>query len=262
MDYKNTIKAFFFDLDSTTYDHNDDCVRQSTYEGLRKLKENGYKICLNTSRSFSELYNAPKDFLDMFDALILLSGAYVVKDGVVSIKKLKRETIDKLIKYFDDNDLTYRYSTVDGGGFLNRHDEDKEALFYRLYEMIPPIKKYEGEEVIGFLFYADKEVRMEAYKLLDDEMYSDLRLAGEIYPNGTDKGEMMIEVAKSYDINQNETCAFGDSNNDVSMFKKAELAIALGNCSDGARENADYITDDISDEGLYNALVHFGFIGE
>ena len=260
MDYKNRIKAFFFDLDSTTYDHNDDCVRVSTYEGLRKLKENGYKICLNTSRSFSELYNAPKDFLAMFDAIILLSGAYIIKDGEITVKKLNIDTVNRLINYFDEHSLTYRYSTVDGGGYLNRHDEDKEALFYRLYEMTPPVKKYEGEEVIGLLFYADKETKKGAYALLNDEMYADLRIAGEIYPNNVDKGNSIVEIGAQYGYSPDELCAFGDSNNDVSMFNKAGLSIALGNCTDGAREAADYVTDDISDEGLYNALVHFGFI--
>ncbi|MDO4198669.1 MAG: HAD family hydrolase [Erysipelotrichaceae bacterium] len=262
MEYRDKIKIFYFDLDSTTYDHNDDCIRESTYEGLRKLKEKGYKVCLNTSRSYAELYNAPKDFLELFDTIILISGAYIIKDNKVSVKKFKRETIDKLIKYFDEHELTYRYSTVDGGGYLNRHDEDKEGLFKRLYDMIPPIKKYEGEDVIGFIFYADKDIREEVYTLLDKEKYSDLRVGGEIYPEDVDKGKSMVKDALSYGFKEDEICAFGDSNNDVSMFKKAGLSVAMGTCSPMARDNADYVTEDISDEGLYKALMHFGFIGE
>lgn len=260
MDYKNKIKLFFFDLDSTTYDHNEDCVRESTYEGLRKLKENGYKIFLNTSRAFNELTNAPKDFLELFDGLILLSGAYVIKEGQVQTKILRKELVDTLSVMFEEKGITYRYCTPDGLGYLNKHDEDKENLFKRLYDMIPPIKKYEGEEVIGILFYADQDIKKEAFALLNDEMFANLRIAAEIYPANCDKGLAMLDVAKQYGYTYENCCAFGDSNNDLSMCEKVGLSVALKKCSEDLAKTVTYITDDISDDGLYKALKHFEFI--
>lgn len=260
MDYKNKIKLFFFDLDSTTYDHNNDCVLESTYEGLKQLKNNGYKIFLNTSRAFNELANAPKDFLELFDGLILLSGAYIIKEGQVQTRILRKDLVNDLIHYFDNHDITYRYCTPDGMGYLNRHDEDKEGLFKFLYDMIPDIKKYENEDVIGFLFYSDQEKKKDIFGMLKDEMYANLRIAGEIYPANCDKGLAMLEIAKQYGYTYENCCAFGDSNNDLSMCEKAGLSVALKKCSEDLAKTVTYITDDISDDGLYKALKHFEFI--
>ena len=43
-------------------------------------------------------------------------------------------------------------------------------------------------------------------------------------------------------------------------MKKAGLSIAMGNGFPECRLAADYVTDDIGDDGVYNALKHFGFI--
>lgn len=253
-------KIFFFDIDCTTFDHNVDKVRESTYEALQKLKDKGCKLCINTSRSYAEMYNVPKKLLDMMDCVIMLSGSYIIKDGEVLIRYLDDDQVAKCIEYMDSHDITYRYCTDDGGGYLNRHDQDKEDLFYRLYNMVPSIKKYEGEKVLHFLFYAADYRRDELRKLMDKSEFSFLKLGAEFYPQKTDKGFAVNDVAKLYGYSIEDTCAFGDGDNDCTMLKKAHLGIAMGNGTEMCKQNADYITDDISDEGLYNAMKHFGFI--
>jgi hydroxymethylpyrimidine pyrophosphatase-like HAD family hydrolase len=54
--------------------------------------------------------------------------------------------------------------------------------------------------------------------------------------------------------------AFGDGDNDVMMFKCVGTSVAMGNGSIKAKENASFITDDISDDGLYNALKKLNLI--
>ena len=51
-------------------------------------------------------------------------------------------------------------------------------------------------------------------------------------------------------------------NNDLAMIKTAEVGIAMGNATELLKQHADYITDRIEDDGLYNACVHFGWIKE
>ena len=51
----NDIKIFFFDIDSTTFDHSIFAVRKTTMDALKLLKESGYKICISTSRSIAEV---------------------------------------------------------------------------------------------------------------------------------------------------------------------------------------------------------------
>jgi hydroxymethylpyrimidine pyrophosphatase-like HAD family hydrolase len=70
----------------------------------------------------------------------------------------------------------------------------------------------------------------------------------------------MLRVAREFGYIRQDIVAFGDSGNDIDMMERAGLGIAMGNGSKECREAADYVTEDISDDGLYKALVRFGFI--
>ena len=54
--------------------------------------------------------------------------------------------------------------------------------------------------------------------------------------------------------------AFGDGENDVDMFSAVGTAIAMGNASRSAKEAAHYITDKVDEDGIWNALKHFGVL--
>lgn len=256
------IKAFYFDNDSTIFDHSGkgEHVRESVYEAFRKLKDNGYKVCLNTSRGYDEMYNVPKKLMNMFDYISLLSGAYKIHDGEIETISIDKEDTLNIIKMCDEYQLTYRYATVDGGGYLNQKDEDKEALFRRLYDMVPPIKKYEGEEVLHFIIYPSKDTSEKIINAFKHLEIANLGLPIEIGPKGINKGTSMLHMNNKFGYEKENACAFGDSANDVSMFENAGLSICMGNGTDAAKQKADYITSSTFEEGIYNALKHFDFI--
>lgn len=259
----NNIKAFFFDNDSTVFNHSGkgEEILQSTYEGLRKLREKGYKVCMITSRSYEEMYNMPKDFMELFDDVCLLSGAYIVSsDGSLDIKTIDHDSTVKIINKLDKLDITYRYATNKGNGYISKHDESKEAIFKRLYDMIPEIKKYDNEEVSHFVVYTSDEIASSIFNEIKNIEYSHVGVCAEFSPKNIDKGLTLVRMCKKYGISPDESCAFGDSGNDISMFNKAGLSVCLGNGQDALKEIADYVTDNIWEDGLYNGLKHFGFI--
>jgi hydroxymethylpyrimidine pyrophosphatase-like HAD family hydrolase len=126
--------------------------------------------------------------------------------------------------------------------------------------MVPPIKHYEGEKVAQLLCYAEDELRDKLLDLSVEEENAVLKRAVEISPAGCSKGQAMLRVAREFGYIRQDIVAFGDSGNDIDMMERAGLGIAMGNGSKECREAADYVTEDISDDGLYKALVRFGFI--
>ena len=54
--------------------------------------------------------------------------------------------------------------------------------------------------------------------------------------------------------------AFGDSENDLALLDAADVAVVMGNAHDNVKEHADYVTDDVTDDGVATALEHFGLI--
>ena len=61
-------------------------------------------------------------------------------------------------------------------------------------------------------------------------------------------------------ISTDDCYAFGDSNNDISMFKAAGHGIAMGNACDELKEIAEYVTDSVNDDGIYHAFEHYHLI--
>ena len=56
--------------------------------------------------------------------------------------------------------------------------------------------------------------------------------------------------------------AFGDGGNDTSMIRTAGIGIAMGNAVDALKQEADYVTTSVDDDGIWSALCHFGVISE
>jgi hydroxymethylpyrimidine pyrophosphatase-like HAD family hydrolase len=75
-----------------------------------------------------------------------------------------------------------------------------------------------------------------------------------------DKGQGLLALAAHEGIDPAHTIAFGDGGNDTSMIRTAAIGIAMGNAIDTLKADANYITTSVDDNGILNALRHFGII--
>ena len=57
-----------------------------------------------------------------------------------------------------------------------------------------------------------------------------------------------------------ETYALGDGHNDVTMIQAVKHGIAMGNASQEVKDAAEYVTTDVNDFGVQNALKHYKLI--
>ena len=96
------------------------------------------------------------------------------------------------------------------------------------------------------LFRPDYEVLVHDFKV------------AEIVPKGCHKAKGMERMCAQVGIDIHDSIAVGDSINDVDMLRAAGIGICMGNGTEIAKKNADYITKDLYDDGIYHALRHFG----
>ena len=54
--------------------------------------------------------------------------------------------------------------------------------------------------------------------------------------------------------------AFGDGENDLSMFACVGTSVAMGNANDTVKQHADYVTPHVDEAGVRQALLHFGLL--
>ena len=62
-------------------------------------------------------------------------------------------------------------------------------------------------------------------------------------------------------IAREDTIAFGDAKVDIPMLSYCHIGVAMGNGGEEIRAMADYVTDDVENDGLYKAFQHLGLLG-
>ena len=82
----------------------------------------------------------------------------------------------------------------------------------------------------------------------------------DILPAGGGKPNGLAHTLAHLGLTREQSIAFGDGGNDVTMLEYAGIGVAMGNACDAAKAAADYVTDDITADGLAKALAHFGLI--
>ena len=76
----------------------------------------------------------------------------------------------------------------------------------------------------------------------------------EINGPGASKGEGILRLAQILGVRAEETMAFGDGENDLSMMEKAGISIAMENGEASIQEKADYIAPCNNDAGVAQML--------
>jgi Cof subfamily protein (haloacid dehalogenase superfamily) len=93
-----------------------------------------------------------------------------------------------------------------------------------------------------------KAVGMEATAVRSQSYYLD------VTPPGHDKGTFVESVAKRLGIPTNAVATIGDMQNDLAMFAKSGLSIAMGNATDDVKRRATHVTTTNENEGFAGAI--------
>ncbi|MBO0712532.1 MAG: HAD hydrolase family protein, partial [Acetobacteraceae bacterium] len=71
------------------------------------------------------------------------------------------------------------------------------------------------------------------------------------------KGVVVAYLSAHLAVPAEEIATIGDQPNDVLMFKRSGLSIAMGNASDQVKSQAKVTTDSYNDEGFAKAIERF-----
>jgi Cof subfamily protein (haloacid dehalogenase superfamily) len=76
----------------------------------------------------------------------------------------------------------------------------------------------------------------------------------DVTPPGHDKGTFVETMTKRLGISTNAVATIGDMQNDLAMFRKSGLSIAMGNATDDVKRQASHVTDSNEEEGFAGAI--------
>ena len=257
--------AIFFDIDGTLLDREKNLM-PSTAEAIRLAKQNGHQVYINSGRTKGYIFD--RKLLDLeFDGLLCGCGTHIILHGEdVVYHAIPKEQMKRTVTRLYELDLPL---IIEGRQYLFM-DEDMicrdpygQMLFRTIHEIIRPVRdneeNWEGSKFsVVVLGRPVEEVVSEfepEYEISVHDGY-----AMELVPKGLSKATAIREICERTGVRREDTYCFGDGANDVEMLKYAQYGIVMGNGKPVAKEIADYITDDIHEDGIYNALRHFELI--
>lgn len=259
-------KAIFFDIDGTIFDTKARIVPPKTVEAIREARKNGHLCFINTGRTKSLVVPMITDQVD-FDGLLLGCGTMIMYGEEVLLHRVfSKELSERIIEGLSRRRIDV---ILEGSEELFFMDDGKYHFdVFRRYasryidKKHPEVRQSAGQ-FDKFFAYTENPEEMSAFM---EEFPGELEMVDrergyyEILPGGYSKATAIDYIADMLGIPVRDTVAIGDSNNDLAMLKKAGLAIAMRDSSEEVLKMADYITGDVSDDGIQLALKWLGVI--
>lgn len=255
------IKVAFFDIDGTLLSHNTKVVPASTRQALKLLKEKGIKCVIATGRHISQLQHL--DIRDMeFDGYLTLNGQICLDENkqILCGFPIAGKAKDRLIQMFREKEQAVLL-VEDDRLYMNKIDDRVRYVQSCISSPCSEIDEYAGRELyMGVVYIGADEMH-----LLED-LQEDLAItrwnpyAVDMIAKGGGKDESIRRYLEAWGMTREECIAFGDGENDMGMLRFAGIGVAMGNGEDCVKEVADYVTDGVDEDGIINALKHFGIL--
>jgi len=264
-------KIVFFDADGTILDI-EKGVPESAKRAIEELVNNGNEAFICTGRAYAFL---PQEVKDMaFTGIIANGGAYMEYHGTPLLDKevgtqVAEQSVEILRKYG-------MIPVMEGTGHMYYDQEEytdevdwfASLITKQLGDKYRPIKGNEKDLHIAKI--SAKITKGADYIQASKELepYYDFVKHDEGMANGTieyvlkgfTKGFAIALACGVLGFSKEQTVCFGDSNNDLTMFDVVHTKVSMGNGSPKLLARADYITDDMFHDGIYNGLKHLGLI--
>ncbi len=264
------IKAVMCDVDGTLL-NDQGKVTKKTKEAIKQLKEKGIVFGLATGReAYSvEILLEEWGIKEDVDVIVGSGGAEIIDyqhDIVRAEFPLDGKLILDIIEHFKDLDVNF---AIPERGVLYAYRDDDVMKELSQIDQIP----YQVVDYPSFLTQPRQKVMIvceeemmskviERSKTFSSDQFkcASLKTASTLFEYmdpRVSKSYGIQEVLKTFGIEMQEVCVFGDADNDYEMVKDAGIGIVMNNGSDKTKQIADYITDDHNHDGIAKALLQY-----
>lgn len=259
------VKALFFDIDGTLVSFRTHAIPASTVEALEKAKAAGVRIFIATGRPVAIIDNLGA-IEHLIDGYVTTNGAFCfVGDEVVSCNAIPEADVRTMARLADELDFACVY-VGERHIVLQRPNELLYKIFYDYLNVQhlpenPPLDTIYGERIIQMTPIVDEKTERSVMPRIPGCISGRWHPAfTDVTADGADKGKGIERMAAHFGIAVEETMAFGDGGNDVAMLRRAGIGVAMGNATGGVKAEADYVTTAVDEDGVKNALLHWGVI--
>lgn len=275
-------KIIFLDVDGTLVDYNNR-VPESAVKAIRLAREKGHKVYVCTGRSRAEMQDAIWDI--GIDGMIGGNGSYVEdNEKVIMHQLISKEESKHIVDWLHSRGLEF-YLESNNGLFASENFREAARSVLREYSLRKgktqeEVKDQEAEDALHGLIYGGELYRDDLNKvsfILSDyqdhldsiEEFPNLEahtwggrgetaLFGDLGVKDVNKAHAVEVLLKHLGADRKDTIAFGDAKIDIPMLEYCQVGVSMGNGGPEILAMADMVTDDVEEDGLYNAFDKLG----
>lgn len=252
------IKAIFFDIDGTLLSIKTGQVPASAKKAIIKLREKGIRTFIATGRNMLQIESLPMEGIP-FDGYVTLNGQICLdgKERVLYESPIHTDDLAYMVSVFEKKEIPVIIVEKDCM-YINYVDDFVRRVKEEVHAPESQIGVYQGEKVYQFIVYADEKQADQLLEQMPHCKFTRWNAFGiDMISKESGKTNGISHLLKHYGISQDEVMAFGDGDNDKEMLAFAQIGIAMGNAQEEVKKRADYVTDEVEEDGIWNALRHY-----
>ena len=257
--------ALFFDIDGTLVSFKTHLIPPSTILALTQAKANGHKVFIATGRPPLIITNLGT-IEHLIDGYVTINGALCfVGEEVIRCKDIRKDEAWLVVR--DAQGKGYGLIVVgerdvavlDPNGEVDRIFRGEIAV--ENLDQVCPLDEVMEHRILQLTPFFDSNYEQALMARIPHCTSGRWHPAfTDITARGADKGEGILAMAAHLGLDPNRTMAFGDGGNDTSMIRRAGIGVAMGNALDSLKQEANYVTTSVDEDGVLNALRHFDLI--
>ena len=276
------MKLFVTDLDKT-FLQSDLTITQESIATWNKMVRSGYLMSVATARSLKKSLEFLAG-LQLEIPMIFLDGAMVAtsKGEIIHLAAIEKELAKEIIAVakkecgiepfvvgLEDSTATERFLYPKQ---LNEFQQQLIAAYkndnrLRATSTIEPLEKN-----LKIVFMGKKDAMLQLEDVLKEafgekieiknaqDVYFDCYFLTVLHPLG-DKAHALKHLLEYTQTTSSELCVFGDSHNDIAMFKKASKSVAVANAIEELKQHATVVLPHTNDQDGVAKFLQKNYLG-
>ena len=276
------VKLIALDMDGTLFNSQNE-ISKKDREKLKRATEAGVAVAVATGRAYAEL---PIEMLYEAGIRYAITGngsaVYRLPDKECIFSNcLDNEVVCAIIRELKPLDIYYdiyvdglvycpksvchNIRKMDMPESLHEHIERTRIVVEDLEDYIRSCGKSVEKTTLNFAYLEDGTClgKAESAAILDRYPQVEYLSGGfhnwEFTKAGVNKGTGLRFLAEHIGVPMEFTMACGDSENDLSMLRAAQVAVAMENAKPAVKKESNYITLSNDESGVAHAIEYFVF---
>lgn len=260
--FSENIKLIASDMDNTLL-KKDGQLPLGFYDYLDQLIELDVKFVFASGRAMSEIRKLLGNYYNLI-SIISDNGAVLSNYGeIIKDNKIDKKELNKIIGFFKNVNFGVQIYS----GITSIYGNKKHSLYYKdircYFESIIFLENLEkiNEDIVKITIYnpdfkEEDKVFLEIVREFGEKFEIVLSQSFwiEFTLKGVNKGNTLLDLAQTLNINSEDIMAFGDSMNDKEMLQAVKYSYIVENAQEELKEFAKFITESNENEGVIKVI--------